>query len=145
MTRLEDASTEVVKKPPVPYTISEAVQELFITTDRFSRIVDLLRRKGNVILQGPPGVGKTFFCKRVAYALMGEQAADRVGMVQFHQTYSYEDFVEGFRPSGGGFVLRSGIFQRFCAKATGDPDQIYVFIIDEVNLNRPGFGGGCWG
>ena len=95
--------------------------------------LQLLQEKKNIILQGPPGVGKTYFSKRLAYALLGEKDPNRVGMVQFHQSYAYEDFVQGYRPSGDGFRLRDGIFFQFCAKAKRDLSQDYVFIIDEIN------------
>jgi 5-methylcytosine-specific restriction endonuclease McrBC GTP-binding regulatory subunit McrB len=65
---------------------------------------------------------------------MGQKDPRRVEMVQFHQSYAYEDFVQGWRPSAaGGFELHDGAFHRFCRKAAGDPDRKYVFIIDEIN------------
>ena len=65
---------------------------------------------------------------------MGERNTERVKFVQFHQSYSYEDFVMGYRPNdSGGFVLRPGVFYQFCKKAELDPDHDYYFIIDEIN------------
>jgi 5-methylcytosine-specific restriction protein B len=93
-----------------------------------------LKEKKNVILQGPPGVGKTFFARRLAYSSMGVKDLNRVEMVQFHQSYSYEDFIQGYRPQGKeGFVLKSGIFYDFCRKAQHDQSRDYFFIIDEIN------------
>jgi 5-methylcytosine-specific restriction protein B len=89
-----------------------------------------------MILQGPPGVGKTFIGRKLAYALMKEVDNDRVEMVQFHQSYSYDDFVRGYRPIAGkaaSFVLQNGVFFEFCQKAIRNPDREYVFIIDEIN------------
>src|SRR6185437_12471547 len=127
----------VVQEPPPPsikvYGIEEALVGLFIEEQEFRRILTLAKAKKNVILQGPPGVGKTFVCKRLAYALMEEEAPKRLQMVQFHQAYSYEDFVQGFRPSGQGFRLKNGIFYEFCETARNDPANPYVFIIDEIN------------
>lgn len=119
---------------PDGYPLEKAVQGVFLASDRFSQIVDLLGRKMNVILQGPPGVGKTFIARRVAYRLMDEADPARVQMVQFHQAYAYEDFVQGYRPTDeGGFRLRNGVFYEFCRRAADDLDRKYVFIVDEIN------------
>lgn len=123
----------VVANEVEPYTIEDALDELYMPEDTFKRIIERLGAKKNVILQGPPGVGKTFVAQRIAYALMGEKDHDRARMVQFHQSYSYEDFVRGFRPSeNGGFILKNGVFFDFCKKAAED-DRPHVFIIDEIN------------
>lgn len=122
-------------KPPEaqPYGVDDAMEGLFIARETFEDILALLRLKKNIIVQGPPGVGKTFFCKRLAYSLMGEKAVTRLGMVQFHQSYSYEDFIQGYRPSGTGFQLRNGIFYNYCQRAINNPGAEYVFVIDEIN------------
>ena len=115
------------------YSLQDALEDLFLSEHTFGEMVSRLRRKKNLILQGPPGVGKTFLARRVAYALMGRKDPKRVGMVQFHQAYSYEDFVQGYRPSGTGFQLKNGVFYEFCKSAQRDPGRDYVFIIDEIN------------
>ncbi|EDL62303.1 ATPase associated with various cellular activities, AAA_5 [Gimesia maris DSM 8797] len=93
-----------------------------------------MARKKNVILQGPPGVGKTYIAKRLAYSLLGYKDESKVEMVQFHQSYSYEDFIQGYRPKEtGGFQRQDGIFHQFCGKAAADESENYVFIIDEIN------------
>jgi hypothetical protein len=116
------------------YSIDQALEELFIPRLQLEQILVALRRKKNVILQGPPGVGKTFTARHIAFALLQQIDPTRVEMVQFHQSYSYEDFVQGWRPSvDGGFRLRNGVFLEFCNRARIDPDRAYVFIIDEIN------------
>ena len=102
-------------------------------SEEYATLVDLIRTKKNVILQGAPGVGKTFAAKRLAYSMMGVKDQNRVMMIQFHQSYSYEDFIMGFRPSEAGFELKKGAFYNFCKKAEIDSDYDYFFIIDEIN------------
>lgn len=115
------------------FSIEQATEGLFMPKEEFRRILKIWTDKKNLILQGAPGVGKSFVARRLAYALMKFKDPTRVRTVQFHQSYSYEDFVEGYRPSKSGFSLREGIFLNFCFRALDDPDQTYVFIIDEVN------------
>jgi 5-methylcytosine-specific restriction protein B len=64
---------------------------------------------------------------------MGIKDISRVMMIQFHQSYSYEDFIEGYRPSSKGFELARGTFYTFCKKAADDKENKYFFIIDEIN------------
>lgn len=117
-----------------PYTMKQALYEIFANEVELNRILDSLRYKRNIILQGPPGTGKTFLAKRLAYLLLGEKDDSKVEMIQFHQSYSYEDFMQGYRPnSDGTFKLENGVFYRFCKRAQADPDRDYFFIIDEIN------------
>lgn len=117
------------------YTPEDFLSEVYMDAKSYKTLVELLRTKKNVILQGAPGVGKTFVAKRLAYSMMQVKDQDRVMMVQFHQSYSYEDFIEGFRPSntGAGFEIKKGSFYNFCKKAADDLDNEYFFIIDEIN------------
>ncbi len=121
--------------PEEPYTKAMALEGLFLPEQRLDDIMSLLLRKKNLILQGAPGTGKTFIAKRLAYLLLGHRDEVRVRMTQFHQSTSYEDFIEGFRPQSGGqgFVLVKGLFNRFCQRAMREPDRKFVFIIDEIN------------
>jgi 5-methylcytosine-specific restriction endonuclease McrBC GTP-binding regulatory subunit McrB len=85
-------------------------------------------------LQGPPGVGKTYMAKRLAYLWMESKDEDNIETIQFHQSYSYEDFIQGYRPTEDGkFKLVNGVFYRFCKKAIQNPEADYFFIIDEIN------------
>ena len=115
------------------YTPDDFLSEVYMDAERYKTLVNVLRAKKNIILQGAPGVGKTFAAKRLAYSMMGAKNIERVMMVQFHQSYSYEDFIEGFRPNAQGFDLEKGAFYRFCKKAQDDSDNDYFFIIDEIN------------
>ena len=118
-----------------PYTLDDALQDLFVQREHFEKMLKRLETKKNIILQGPPGVGKTFMAKRLAYTVMEFKDDSRVSMVQFHQSYSYEDFVMGYRPhSDGSFRLKEGKFYDFCREAESDPqNRPHVFIIDEIN------------
>ena len=114
------------------YTAENFLDDVYMSEEDYSRLVGLLRNKKNIILQGAPGVGKTYAAKRLAYSMMGVKDVERVMMVQFHQSYSYEDFIMGFRPTETGFELKKGVFYEFCRKAAED-DRPYFFIIDEIN------------
>jgi len=115
------------------YTRNDFLSEVFINAKRYDTIKGLLLRKKNLILQGAPGVGKTFAAERLAFSIMGEKDSSRVKVIQFHQSYSYEDFIMGWRPDGSGFLLSEGPFYKFCKTAKDDDERPYFFIIDEIN------------
>ena len=128
----QNPETETVKTAKC--TAEDFLSEVFMAEDNYWRLTALLKEKKNIILQGAPGVGKTFSAKRLAYSLMGEKDDSRVTFVQFHQNYSYEDFVMGYKPNEeGGFELHDGVFYKACIKAQNDPDRDHFFIIDEIN------------
>ena len=115
------------------YTKDDFLADVFMAENDFTRLERLLHRKKNIILQGAPGVGKTYTAKRLAYAMMGEKDEARIESVQFHQNYSYEDFIMGYKPNEDSFSLHYGIFYEFCRRAANDPSRDYFFIIDEIN------------
>lgn len=115
-----------------PYTYENDPDKPFIDPESFKDIVSTLKYKKNIILQGPPGVGKTFVARKVAYQMMGKKDDARIGIVQFHQSYGYEDFIQGYRPKETGFELKNGVFYRFCERARKTNSPCF-FIIDEIN------------
>lgn len=115
------------------YDKAAFLDEVYMTEGKYDTLVAVLKNKKNIILQGAPGVGKTFAAKRLAYSIMGKKDESRIEFVQFHQNYSYEDFMMGYKPVNDGFELKYGIFYRFCQKAANQPDKDFFFIIDEIN------------
>ena len=127
----DDVEEEEISHPT--YHAEKFLEEVYMDEDSYQTLVALTEKKKNVILQGAPGVGKTFTAKRLAYSMMGVKDPNRVMMVQFHQSYSYEDFIMGFRPTENGFELKRGVFYNFCKDAEIDSENDYFFIIDEIN------------
>ena len=115
------------------YSKADFLNEVYMSEEKYDALAAVLRNKKNIILQGAPGVGKTFTARRLAYSMMGEKDDSRIEFVQFHQNYSYEDFVMGYKPVEDGFELKYGIFYKFCQKAANQGDKDFFFIIDEIN------------
>lgn len=128
----EDASVSAESALPV-YGREDFLAEVYMDGASYDRLAALVRRKKNVILEGAPGVGKTFAARRLAWALMGKKDDSRIELVQFHQSYSYEDFILGYKPDGAGFTLKEGVFYQFCEKAAARPEEDFFFLIDEIN------------
>lgn len=121
--------------PPTIYDKNKFLQEVYITDKEYDKLEKLIKDKKNIILQGSAGVGKSYAAKRLAYSIIGEKDNERVKMIQFHQSYSYEDFIIGYRPTESGFELKEGVFYKFCKEAEMDENKEnkYFLIIDEIN------------
>ena len=117
------------------YDKNKFLQEVYITEKEYDKLKNLILDKKNIILQGSAGVGKSYAAKRLAYSIIGEKDNERVKMIQFHQSYSYEDFIIGYRPNENGFELKEGVFYKFCKEAEMDENKEnkYFLIIDEIN------------
>ena len=115
------------------YSFETDEDKPFISKEEFYGLVKQLEYNKNIILQGAPGVGKTFLARKIAYQMMEEENDAHIAMVQFHQSYSYEDFIQGIRPTKDGFRVKNGIFYKFCKTAIQHPKEKYFFIIDEIN------------
>ena len=131
----EDSPDNPINFPPgiTVYTKEDFLRDVFLSEDEYEMLKRLAREKKNIIIQGAPGVGKTYMAKRLAYSLMGSMDTERIQFVQFHQSYTYEDFVIGYKPTATGFELGTGPFYDFCQKARADKGRDYFFIIDEIN------------
>ena len=119
-----------------PSDIDSLAKGLLWDNGGLQKIIDGLKDKRQAIFQGPPGTGKTYVAKRIAEWC--EEHGGEFEIVQFHPSYSYEDFVEGFRPTltaGGqaGFKLTEGPLRRIAEKAANNPDSTFILVIDEIN------------
>lgn len=115
------------------YTKEDFLKDVFMTEEEYDSLYDLLKYKKNILLQGAPSVGKTYLAKKFAYSIIGRANKEQVEMIQFHQNYSYEDFIMGYKPNNNGFELKEGVFYAFCKKAEAEPGKDFFFIIDEIN------------
>lgn len=132
LVRLNEEDVPEEKEPAKEYDKEQFLQDVFMEEDEYETLKEILTYKRNIILQGSPGVGKTYLARRLAYSLMGQTDSSRVKLVQFHQNYGYEDFVMGYKPDGEGFRLAEGVFFEFCQRAERNGGAHY-FIIDEIN------------
>jgi len=132
---IRECNPSSVSKPEQKkvYIKENFLQDVYLMDTQYDSLCSLLLNKKNIILQGPPGVGKTFAAKLLAYSILGREDDDKVKIVQFHQNYSYEDFIMGYKPDESGFKLHTGIFYQFCKQAENYPKEKFFLIIDEIN------------
>jgi 5-methylcytosine-specific restriction protein B len=120
---------------PTDLTITQLADELLVDHRELERIMKLWESKKQIVLYGPPGTGKTYIAQALARFAAGTE--DNVTIVQFHPSYAYEDFVEGYRPSlvdgQPSFQLRPGPLKQVAEAAANDPSGTYVILIDELN------------
>ena len=132
----KNVDNEETEKTSQKYSKKDFLEDVYMDEKDYDTLARLISKKKNVILQGAPGVGKTYVANRLAYSIMNVRDEKRVMMIQLHQNYSYEDFIMGFRPSDAGFELKYGPFYKFCKKAKDDSTKKYFFIIDEINRSN---------
>jgi len=132
--KLEVETVDNTKSATVadPYSDADFLRDVYIDSTKLSQLKSILLKKKNLIIQGAPGVGKSYTAKRLAYALMEAKDDSHILNVQFHQSYSYEDFIMGYRPKDAGFEIEPGPFFNLCEKAK-DKEEPYFIIIDEIN------------
>ncbi len=131
-----DPGPEPVRQDPWSADrVTALANELLVPPPFLEEICVLLKDKKQVIFQGPPGTGKTYVAQKLAECLAGSE--DRVTLVQFHPSYAYEDFVQGFRPSllegQPGFELKDGPLLRAAKQAVREPGAGHFLVIDEIN------------
>lgn len=117
-----------------PYSKEQFLKEVYFDEKEYDELCSLILKRKNVILQGAPGVGKTYIAKKIAYSILGLKDEEKILPVQFHELYSTDEFMEGYRADDIGiYKYKRGCFKRICNKARNDPDNKYFVIIDEIN------------
>ncbi|UVK37551.1 AAA family ATPase [Mesorhizobium sp. AR10] len=140
----EEDAVETEEEAASPtYTVDNILADgCFLGRKEIDRILGRVESKRNLVLQGPPGTGKTWLARRLAYALLGSKdpkvTRERLRVMQFHPSLSYEDFIRGWRPSGDGkLALVDGVFLEIVDAAKAEPDRPFVLVIEEINRGNP--------
>lgn len=129
----EDNPIITTNNTVIEYTDKDFLKKVYLSQKQYKELTTILETKNNLVIQGVPGVGKTFSANRLAYSIMKKTDDSHIECIQFHQNYSYEDFIMGYKPNENGFKLEYGIFYEFCKLARNNPKEKYFFIIDEIN------------
>jgi 5-methylcytosine-specific restriction enzyme B len=135
---IPEVPPEVPQPVELPDPTAELARSLYLDRAWIADTIDLLREKKQLVLYGPPGTGKTYLAQELARYLTEETGGD-YRLVQFHPSYSYEDFVEGFRPQAGttpgtlAFGLEPGPFKQLVQDAAQNVAGAYVLVVDEIN------------
>ncbi len=116
------------------YSREDFLKDVYLEPDEYDELKDLILTRKNVVLQGPPGVGKTYIAKKMAFSILGQKDSEKILNIQFHPNYSSDEFIEGFRPDDIGiYKYRQGCFKEFCNRARNDKNHYYFLLIDEIN------------
>lgn len=116
------------------YSKEDFLEEVYFENEEYDELRDLIETKKNVILQGPPGVGKTYIAKKMAFSILGKKDSGKILNIQFHPQYGSDRFIEGFVPDDVGiYKYRQGCFKEFCEMARNDRNNKYFLIVDEIN------------
>lgn len=116
------------------YTKETFLSEVFFDEKDYDELRNLILKRKNVILQGAPGVGKTYVAKKMIHSILGKKDEDKILSIQFHEQYSCDEFMEGYRPDDiGVYKYKKGCFKKICNQARNDPNSKYFVLIDEIN------------
>jgi 5-methylcytosine-specific restriction protein B len=130
-----EAAAAISSVPVLAAATPAVAERVHMPLAWLQEVIDVLQERQQIVFYGPPGTGKTFLAQEIARHIAER---DAVRLVQFHPSYAYEDFFEGFRPVSGqdgsvGFALTAGPLRSLASDAASNPGEPYVLIVDEIN------------